>query len=71
MVSVAEAAFVLFSDNVSDLIWILVQVVERELKAESQNAPTGYSFLQWKKEISLAKHLQKEEEERWERRESH
>ena len=68
MVSVAEAAFILFGDNISDLIWILVQVVERELKADSQNASTGYSFLCWKKEISLAEHQQEtEQKERLER----
>src|SRR5947207_2579933 len=38
MVSVAEAAFILFGDNVSELIWILVQVVEQALKAGILNA---------------------------------
>ena len=65
MVSVAEAAVILFGDDFSDLLWILVQVVERELRADSQNAPAGYNTLWWKEEISLAEHLQREE--RWER----
>jgi hypothetical protein len=69
MVSVAEAAFILFGDNVSELLWILVQVVERELKADTLNAPVGDSDLRWKKEISFAEHVQKTQEERERERE--
>ena len=42
MVSVAEAAFILFGADVSELIWLLVLVVEQELKADSPNTFTGY-----------------------------
>ena len=64
MVSIAEAASVLLGKGLSDLLWILVEFIAQELRAESANTSRRCSSIAWKKEISSAEHFDNKSRER-------
>lgn len=71
MVSIAEAAYVLLGEAHSSLLWVLLEYIERELRAHSANDQRWASRVMKRKEISLVEHIMKlrsanDEERIWE-----
>jgi len=65
MVSIAEAASVLLGKWLSGLLWILVESIARELRAESTTTESRfYTRVEWKEKISRAEYFDIESENR-------
>jgi hypothetical protein len=57
MISIAEAAYVLLGKVFSDLLWVLLEAAEQELRADAANEQRQGVYIGWKKEISLAEYV--------------
>lgn len=53
MISIAEAATVSMDKNYCQLMWVMVQLIERTLKSDGR----GYNWYSWKEEVSYAGHV--------------
>lgn len=65
MVSIAEAASVLLGEPLSNLVWILLEFIAQELRAESVGRSRLYTIIRWETEIEPPPDSIAEERVKW------